>query len=441
MPTPTIGAMREVDWASLTSSVESGRCILMLGPDAFVAQFDGEELPVAVGLARFVKERLGARYAELDPFRPWAVAQVAVAEEDPNTLRAWVHEFYNTFNTESAALNNLASLPFQLIINTSPGFSAALAFKRTRSKTYVDFYDRTAPVRSTPFPDPSQAAPVLYGLYGSLEKPSSMILSETDRFDFLISIITGCPPLPEKLTSALCDPQQSFLFLGFNLVQWQLRMLMYVILKKTQRENKSFALEMERQGLDDEARLFYMTGHKVHFVDTDLPTLTDELRGRVRQVSELADGPPDEAPPPDAPTVFVCHAHEDAAFADRLSTELRRNKINVWLDKDELRGGVSWDESIEMVLEDEVHYVVVLQSESLKAKHVGYVNKEIRLALKRREHYRFPRIFLIPTIIDSERSVLGELKDLQSVDLTATDGIDNLVKTIYRDLDAGSRSQ
>jgi TIR domain/SIR2-like domain len=414
----------------------------MLGPDAFVAEFDGEVLPVAVGLARFIKERLGDEYDYLDPSKPWSVAQVAVAQEDANTLRAWVHEFYETHNTDSDALNMLASLPFRLIVNTSPGFSAARAFKSVKSQTYFDFYDRTAPARVY-LPDPSVEVPVVYGLYGSLQQPSSMILSDNDRFDFLISIITETPPLPQKLTSALCDPRQSFLFLGFNLTQWQLRMLTYVVLRKVQRENKSFALELERDGIDADARLFYMTGHKVHFVDMDLITMARELQTRVRRVDRFAAGGDGRqpAPDPDAPTVFLCHAHEDAAFAQRVASQLRDNGINVWLDKDNLRGGDDWDGLIEHVLEREVQYVVVLQSANLKVKEVGYVNKEIRLAVERQSYYRAPRIFVIPTIIDRPESNLSELERFQFIDLSVSEGINDLVKTIRRDLDTASRTR
>jgi hypothetical protein len=440
MPVSTLVAMRDGHWASLTSSIESGRCILMLGPDAFTAEFDGETLPVAVGLARFVKERLGDEYAYLDPSNPWSVAQVAVDQEDANTLRAWVHEFYDTHNTESEALNNLAALPFRLIVNTSPGFSAQRAFMRVKSQTYVDFYDRTAPPRIH-LPDPTVDAPVLYGLYGSLQQPSSMILSENDRFDFLISLITENPPLPQKLTSALCDPRQSFLFLGFNLAQWQLRMLVHVVLRKVQRENKSFALELERGGIDEDTRLFYMIGHKLHFVDMDLRTLTDELRVRVHQPDPIGAPHDHVVPAQDAPTVFLCHAHEDAESARSIANGLRSNGINVWLDKDRLRGGDEWDELIESVLEKEVQYVVVLQSANLRAKDVGYVNKEIHLAIERQSYYRAPRIFLIPASIDGPNNRLSELERFQSIDLSSNEGINDLVKAIRRDLDAASRAR
>jgi hypothetical protein len=215
---------------------------------------------------------------------------------------------------------------------------------------------------------------------------------------------------------------------------------MYVVLRKVQRENRSFALELERDGVDDEARLFYLSGHKVHFVDMDLSTLGRELRARIRHAPPAGDGAQNgDAPPHDAPTVFVCHAHEDAAFADRVAIGLRQNGINVWLDKESLRGGDEWDAMIERVIEEEVQYVVVLQSASLKAKDVGYVNKEINLALSRRQYYRPPRVFLIPAIIDSPASMLAELAGIEAVDLSTGAGIDELVRAIRRDLDAAGR--
>src|SRR3954454_13386087 len=71
MPAQPAAAMRDEDWRSLTASIENGTCILMLGPDAFMADFDGETLPVAVGLARWVlneklKDRLGAEEGEAE---------------------------------------------------------------------------------------------------------------------------------------------------------------------------------------------------------------------------------------------------------------------------------------------------------------------------------------------------------------------------------------
>jgi hypothetical protein len=444
MAVATIGAMRDEDWPSLTGSIEHGRCILMLGPDAFMADFDGEVLPVTIGLARFVKEQLGPDHAGLDPTKPWSVYQAAIASEDAYTLIGWVEKFYEKYDTVSDSLRNLASLPFPLVINTSVGLSAENAFKTAKSQTFVDYYDRTGEAHDQ-LPDPSIDAPILYNLFGSLSHPTSMILSENDRLDFLISIISENPPLPTKLISALSDPRLSFLFLGFNLGQWQLRMLMYAVLRKVQRDNKSFALELEPEDLDKDAIQFYLSGHKVHFVDLDLPTLTSGLQARIHPKPVAGEvqhqDPLQPAPASDAPTVFMCHSHKDSAFAAELAGKLRANKINVWLDVDNIRGGDRWDSLIERTLEQEVQYVVVLQSAGLKAEDIGYVNKEINISISRQMKYRPPRIFLIPTIIDSKDSMLDMLSSLNFVDLSSSDGVDKLVKTINRDIDNANRAR
>ena len=66
----------------------------------------------------------------------------------------------------------------------------------------------------------------------------------------------------------------------------------------------------------------------------------------------------------------------------------------------------------------------MLQSANLRHKEVGYVNKEINLALDRQQYYRPPARFLIPAILDDRDNQLRRAAELQCVDLTAPDGID-----------------
>jgi TIR domain/SIR2-like domain len=438
MRTAAIGRMREEDWVSLAASTVAGRCILMLGPAAFTAEFDGELLPVAVGMAGFVRDRLGPEYAELDPLDPWSVAQAAITKEDAHTLRRWVREFYEQHDTVSPVLRKLASLPFPLVVNTSPGFSAERALKEVKPDTHVDHYDRNGPTRRE-LPDATLSAPVLYQLFGTLEQPASVLVSDKDRLDFLVAVISENPPLPRKLTSALRDPRHSFLFLGFELASWQLRMLMYVVLRDVQRDNKSFALELDRADLDEQAVRYYLRGHKVHFVGDQLADFVDELMDRAGTSQAAAAAATEPAVEPGAPTVFLCHAHEDEGVARRLATELRENNVDVWLDRDSLRGGDRWDAEIERVLTRDVDYVVVVQSRSLAEKDIGYVNKEIAIAIGRQTYFRPPRIFVIPVLVDDQASRLDALAAWQTIDLTVAGGDDELIRAIKRDVDAARR--
>ena len=125
--------------------------------------------------------------------------------------------------------------------------------------------------------------------------------------------------------------------------------------------------------------------------------------------------------------------------AERLALDLRDAGIGTWLDKENLRGGDRWDSIINETISKEVNYVVVLQSEALLAKDVGYVNREINAALYRQQEYREPRRFLIPAVVDNPENQLKELRDLHYVDLTAG-GTRDLVKTIKRDIDYAQRA-
>ena len=440
MPIAELITLREADWTSLVYSVERGKCTLMLGPDAVTGRLGDEHLPVHVALATFVKGKLGAPYEYLDPTKPSAVAQAAVAEEDPFTLQAWVEDFYRHFESDLDVLRDLAELPFELIVNTSPGYSVHRVFDAVKPLTHSDFYDRTAPPRPM-LPDPSVDAPVVYNLFGSLERPSSLILSDNDRLDFIVAVAANEPPLPPKLTSTLRDPDRSCLFLGFDLAKWQFRVLLHVLSPDQQRRAKSFAFELNNAALDTETADFYRSGHRIQFVNADIPGFATELRNRVRPHHQSWPNRPDVhvALPPDAPVAFICHANEDKPIAQQVADALRADGIEAWFDRDKLSGGDEWEHMIRRVISEEVDYVVVLQTERLKAKDVGFVNREIHMALDRQTEYRKPRRFLIPTIVDSQESRIDDLKHLQSTDLSEPDGLKDLVRTIKRDVDLKGR--
>ena len=255
-----------------------------------------------------------------------------------------------------------------------------------------------------------------------------MLLSELDRFEFLIAVIKESPPLPEKLLSRLRDRNQSFLFLGFDLAQWQLRMLVHVLANNVQREYKSFALELEGGDIDSEARLFYMRGHRLQFVDMDLTEFAAQLSS--------ADGPVAGRDGPAAGRHQRPRPGARGRRAERVRLPrprgrgrgrtgqrgLRANRFDVWLDKDALEGGDDWDAAIEQRILRDADYVVVLQSANLLRKEVGYVNKEIDLAFDRQQEYRPPRRFIIPTVVDDPANQLVELSNWQFVDLAGPTG-------------------
>jgi hypothetical protein len=219
--------------------------------------------------------------------------------------------------------------------------------------------------------------------------------------------------------------------------------LLHVLSDNTTRNYLSFAAELESAPVDADTRDFYRTSHKVHFFSGDLAAFCAELKRRYEAVQPALGDPVPPAPmvPADAPVVFICHASEDAEMARQVADGLRAAGIGAWLDKDNLRGGVRWNDMIEHTLKEEVQYVTVLQSEAMLHKDVGYVNKEINIALDRQSFYRPGRAFLIPAIIDDPANRLDVFDQLQSVNLVPPAGVSELVKAIRRDLDVQSRGK
>lgn len=431
-------SMREEDWASLVYSVERGNCILMLGPEAVMVRFEGKEVPVLIGLAEFVRDKLGPEYAYLDPMKPAAIAQAAVHQEDSAILQAWVKEFHELTERTSTVFEDLAALPFRLVINTSPVLDIEQAFLDVKPDTAIDFYDRTGPSRPN-LQDPTPDAPLIYNLFGSLNRPDSLILSDDDRLEFLVSVITDTPKVPPTVTAALRNPKQSFLFLGFSLHQWRLRLLLHVLASAGRRSRKSFAIELERSKLDPETCMFYERGQRIGFLDMGLGQFTEELKHRVALESAEGADQADE-PAPHAPVAFLCHASEDKDIAQHLAAELKANGIRPWLDNDELKGGEQWDRSIRRTIK-QVDYVVVIQSRSLLEKDVGYVNREITLALDRQHEFRDPRRFVIPITVHGPDVMLDDLRELQSIDYSSDSGVDEVVRAINRDVELARRTK
>ena len=75
---------------------------------------------------------------------------------------------------------------------------------------------------------PSAERPLVYHLFGRLAEPDSVVLTEDDYFDFLIGVTRNQDLIPEAVRRALTDT--ALLFLGFQLDDWQFRVLLRSVL-------------------------------------------------------------------------------------------------------------------------------------------------------------------------------------------------------------------
>lgn len=442
------------EWNELAQSVASGNCIVMFGPDAVTCRVEGTQnaLPVLDALGDHLRDQLKKVGVPIDKalVRPSIVAETVVASRGRDTLERWVEDFYATCQLDTTALDDLARLPVDLIVNTVPGFRLEDVFVGDKADRKVEHYSQygdAAPLVA----DGTIDAPLIYHLYGSLDDTASLIISDTDLLNLLVSVIGGQPKLPENLVSTIRDPERTFLFLGFQLYEWQLRVLVHVLDEACERSTRSPALErIPNPELDTETVIYYAgPRHQIDFFGIDAPSFLAELAHRVAggDNREESDVPVDLGGPP----VFLCHTDADKSQAEELARRLRARGITTWLDKENLRGASEWNLAIENVLTREARFVVVLQSQNLldQVKRISYVNKEINIALELQQKVGFGGTFLIPTFIeeiaplkariDEGQNQLQLLQSLHWIDLT--ESIDRLVDVIEREIERDRKTR
>lgn len=113
--------------------------------------------------------------------------------------------------------------------------------------------------------------------------------------------------------------------------------------------------------------------------------------------------------------VFISYAREDSTMAERLYMDLRRNEINAWIDSKCLLPGENWQKAVSNTIKKASFFLLLISKYSVSKR--GYVQREIKQALKVLEEFPTDQIFLIPIKLDETEPVDEELQGLNWVDI------------------------
>ena len=100
--------------------------------------------------------------------------------------------------------------------------------------------------------------------------------------------------------------------------------------------------------------------------------------------------------------VFISYCSQDAPAAERICEALRAVGIDVWLDRNELRGGDAWDAQIRKRIHECALFIPVI-SANTNARNEGYFRREWKQATRRLQDIADDVAFLIPVVIDETR--------------------------------------
>ncbi|MGH9151600.1 MAG: CHAT domain-containing protein [Acidimicrobiales bacterium] len=152
---------------------------------------------------------------------------VAAADLDRLVTAAWEAQ-RRVDPTEPYSV--LASMPFPIYVTTQPVGLLTAALRAAGKQPRVDYcrWNDEAAWPPAVYDDdpafvPSEAAPLVYHLFGDLGIEGSLVLTVDSYLDFLIGITANKASIPPAVLRALSD--RVLLFLGFRIDEWAFRVV------------------------------------------------------------------------------------------------------------------------------------------------------------------------------------------------------------------------
>ncbi len=127
--------------------------------------------------------------------------------------------------------------------------------------------------------------------------------------------------------------------------------------------------------------------------------------------------------------VFISYAREDYEIAEKLYNDLKRTDIVPWLDIIDLNPGQNWKQGINQAIKESSYFLALLSSRSIS--EIGYVQKELKIALGLLDEFPLNEIFIIPVRLDDCVPADERLQNLHCVNLSCyKDGLNQILRTI-----------
>lgn len=269
-----------IDWDTLVDELKKQTLVPFLGAGASL-RFDGATgLPTGGSLAEMLAEE--CKYPGKDKFDLLRVAQYYAFRRGEMRLRSSLHEKLSLKEVKPGQVHNtIASWPVNVVLTTNFDNLMERAFSKRDKDPSKALYDRKGDQKEIDV-TPTVDKPLVYKLHGSLENLDSMIVTEDNYIDFLISLIEGNPKVPDIIKNVF--RRCSILFIGYGLKDWNIRVLLRYFRKP---DIPSFAIQRDLRALSEteaqgewESAVLYWRNQKVAVYNCDALAFLRELDRR-----------------------------------------------------------------------------------------------------------------------------------------------------------------
>jgi hypothetical protein len=164
----------------------------------------------------------------------------------------------------------LAELPIPVYITADVSNLLTTALRERGKKPYVRLCPWNADLMDMPEwyhldDEPDEEHPLVYHLFGNLQVPESLVLTEDDFFDSLIGLTRNYHAIPKIVLERLVN--SSLLFLGFGMDDWYFRVLFRTLRNQPGRRKSDRHVHIAVQIAPEEDRILEPSRARQYFED------------------------------------------------------------------------------------------------------------------------------------------------------------------------------
>ncbi len=317
--------MNNLQWIKLKRDFDETRCILMIGPKLARVKREKEWLPLVDELSVYLSEFLDQEGVEYDPDSKDDLPYISqkflnIKGARRVDLEDLTKDFYekNTQNIPNI-YQTLATLPVSTIINVNPDNFIQRALREQGKQCLSLHYNfRRETTNAIDIEKISVEKPLVYNLFGSLDETESIVLTEEDQLEFIRNVVRDNPRIPEEILGQF-DHRKTYLFFGFDLENWQFRLLLDGL--KLREENTTVSPREKRYPVKETTKSFYEERFNFQFVDKDSDDFLDELKEKIGIVEK-------DDQPKITQKVFLIYDEKDEEFRIGLENSLSQLQSN-----------------------------------------------------------------------------------------------------------------
>ncbi len=258
---------REANWNFIADKIDEEQCIIVLGPEVF-RNGNGKTLEAQLIEYLHVDSNPNVvKYYQSDGF-------FLFDEAGGRTLAC--HQIKTFYENQKAneLLAKLCRIPFNIILTLTPDLLVPDAMTKMNLPFQFDYYRKQQEPKN--LKQPSKQTPLIYNLFGCIKDEESMVLTHSDLFEYLESVLASSS-FPDKLKVSLRSAK-NLILIGLDLDKWYLQLLLRLLdIRRNQMALKRFAAN---EHLNEGVQTFYVEQFKIDFISDNFGDFVDNIYKR-----------------------------------------------------------------------------------------------------------------------------------------------------------------